>query len=364
MLEMPAQLGNPDLLNDNLDAELNSPALDAIRAASYRGTKRKFRADEIKETAMNRLCNTKGSRWPAILEVTQDVLMLVERATGTVQAANSKYDELLATIGCGNSALGFASMHVHIVAQLQKMPPHLEHPYVYDSVLMGADGQPAYLHGTIIAPADDSEVVWSLHNVSTVVKTQQQMHALGQNFFHLASLAHNLIDQNGQNDQNEIPDTERTGSQSALLQAGPNQSAAVALPTSEVPTSLMPQLQQTGADWQTWFKPKSEDSEAPKPKSRRPYRFCSKCWLKSGQWVLRSIKTPDGGTVNLNQHTNDACPQWPDMESLPTAQQTRAYGTAFKRAQRGEKLYEIAFSEFAKLVPDMSPEALKQYLTG
>jgi len=102
MLEMPAQLGNPDLLNDNLDAELNSPALDAIRAASYRGTKRKFRADEIKETAMNRLCNTKGSRWPAILEVTQDVLMLVERATGTVQAANSKYDELLATIGCGN----------------------------------------------------------------------------------------------------------------------------------------------------------------------------------------------------------------------------------------------------------------------
>merc|ERR1711990_1365782 len=65
---------------------------------------------------------------------------------------------------------------------------------------------------------------------------------------------------------------------------------------------------------------KEEDDSDPnrivwKSKTRRPYRFCSRCWIKRKAWVLRSLTLPYGQCTNLNDHTNDTCPDWSKDES-------------------------------------------------
>lgn len=61
---------------------------------------------------------------------------------------------------------------------------------------------------------------------------------------------------------------------------------------------------------------KSLSFEATKTKLRRPYRFCSRCWIQKSEWILRSITLPSGQSMNLNNHTNDTCPAWPEVPSV------------------------------------------------
>jgi len=78
--------------------------------------------------------------------------------------------------------------------------------------------------------------------------------------------------------------------------------------------------------------------------------------------MLRSAKLPNGSIVNFNGHTNDMCPAWPEGDPPPTVEQTRAYGTAFKRAQRGSQLHVFALNEMLAIVPEMSKADLMAYL--
>jgi len=96
-------------------------------------------------------------------------------------------------------------------------------------------------------------------------------------------------------------------------------------------------------------------------KSRRPYRFCSMCWLKKHEWVLRSVTLPDGRSRSLNGHSNDSCPLWA-KGTVITPDQSRSYATAFKAAQRKHKLYQIALSEFKLLCSHMSSDQVEKFL--
>lgn len=94
---------------------------------------------------------------------------------------------------------------------------------------------------------------------------------------------------------------------------------------------------------------------------RRPYRFCSKCWIKNKKWVLRSIKLPSGRSINLH---GDMCPEWPVGEEQPTAIQMRAYGAAFKQAQRSSQLHSVALEAFKQAAPEMTDHELQDHLCG
>ena len=109
-------------------------------------------------------------------------------------------------------------------------------------------------------------------------------------------------------------------------------------------------------------KAKMETDDGWKSKSRRPYRFCSRCWIKKKEWILRSLTLPYGQCTNLNEHTNDKCLAWPKGDPPPTAEENRAYAAAFKYAQRRGVLHDIALEEFKQMTPAMAEEELVKYL--
>ena len=51
-----------------------------------------------------------------------------------------------------------------------------------------------------------------------------------------------------------------------------------------------------------------------------PGRFCTKCWIKSKTWVLKSIKLPNGSISHLHP---EVCPSWENETEEPTKEQIR-----------------------------------------
>lgn len=101
------------------------------------------------------------------------------------------------------------------------------------------------------------------------------------------------------------------------------------------------------------------------PRLRRPYRFCTKCWMTGHSWVMRSVKLPEPASksIFLNQHTNDRCPHWPDHRT-PTAVEAKRYGAAFKQAQRNGTLDKLARECFRQFCPEITEEALTAHLNA
>jgi len=117
------------------------------------------------------------------------------------------------------------------------------------------------------------------------------------------------------------------------------------------PPSLHPSLPHT-----------SRVPSLPAPHSARLLRFCSKCWIRKKEWRLRSIKLPNGRSLNMNGHNNDQCPEWTEERKDATPQETRAYGAAFKQAQRSSHLHRVALEVFRSAWPNMSLPDLEYYL--
>jgi len=92
---------------------------------------------------------------------------------------------------------------------------------------------------------------------------------------------------------------------------------------------------------------------------RRPYRFCTKCWIVHKQWVLKSLKLPNGSVRHLHP---EVCPAWKDQIEEPTKAQVKLYGAAFKRAQRTSVLRDTALKEFRIALPNASASELHKYL--
>jgi len=303
---------------------------------------------------MSRLCSIWGVEMPAVLEVTQDALMLVNRQMGNVLAANSKYNDLLCVLGCGNSSLGQTVMRSHILEKLEKLPVQ-EAPFTYEAPIIAIDGTTVFYRGTISANPSSNEVVWGMSSVTELLSVQQQLQALQQSYVHMLTQGLQAVQQQ----QQQQLQLQQSGGATASDNGTPPGSQPAL--TAAVGGGIGPAMA-LGPDWSSWSKPAQKSSEPSKSKTRRPYRFCSKCWLKHSKWSLRSVKLPDGCIINLNQHTNDTCPDWPESDPAPTTAQIRAYGTAFKRAQRGAQLHEIALNEFRALVPNMPKTDLMAYL--
>jgi len=106
-------------------------------------------------------------------------------------------------------------------------------------------------------------------------------------------------------------------------------------------------------------------------KSRRPYRFCTRCWIKTSRWVMKHIVLPDGAVCHKGSHTSRTCPQWTQTVDPPTDEQNRAHAAAFKSAQRRGELHRLAVQIFkdhfhetqqSSDVSIISDEDLVQYL--
>jgi len=94
---------------------------------------------------------------------------------------------------------------------------------------------------------------------------------------------------------------------------------------------------------------------------RKPYRFCMFCWIMKKEWLVKSLTTPEGKRLQINNHEQLSCPLWP-LDLDPTAEQQRAYGAAFKRAVRQNTLHHIAMKTCQTHFPYMSEEELNTYL--
>jgi len=362
MFGAPASHPGMNPLSDGLNPLVGGPTRPEIQdagAGADRPSKRK-RAEE-RYGGIGRLCNLLSAEKPAVLEVTQDCIALVNQRSGNVEAANSKFYNILNVLGGDNPMLGQAVMQAHMLEKLQDLPIQ-DAPFVYEAPLIGVDGVPMFVRGSVVRSAD--EVVWSLSDVTRLVRIRQSLLTLRDNYAQLLMQSKPQSAAAGLNQQG------------APASAAPARSAA---PTRKLSQAVVPPGQpspevksavsskathQMLNDWTAWAQPPPLPAAPSKTKTRRPYRFCSKCWLKRGTWALRSVKLPDGCIVNLNRHTNDTCPDWPEEDLPPTAEQTRAYGTAFKRAQRGAHLHEIAIKEFSTLLPGVSEDVLNKHLTG
>jgi len=110
----------------------------------------------------------------------------------------------------------------------------------------------------------------------------------------------------------------------------------------------------------------SAESPMASPKARRglirrPYRFCTKCWIMHKKWVLKSIKLPTGSVVNLHP---EVCPDWDKPSEEPTKEQLRVYGAAFKRAQRSSLLHDVALNTYTSVMPGVPVSTLQEFLHG
>jgi len=93
--------------------------------------------------------------------------------------------------------------------------------------------------------------------------------------------------------------------------------------------------------------------------TRRPYRFCTRCWIKTKKWVLKSLKLPNGSIAHLHPFV---CPSWDNPDEEPTKEQIKLYGAAFKRAQRSSTLQNAALGAFKTALPDVTDSFLRNYL--
>jgi len=103
---------------------------------------------------------------------------------------------------------------------------------------------------------------------------------------------------------------------------------------------------------------RSKASKTSPVPTRRPYRFCVKCWITSKTWVLKSIKLPNGSIAHLHP---EVCSAW-EGDAEPTKDQFRIYGAAYKRAQRSSALHDVALKAFKAAMPDVEEEKLHDYL--
>ena len=55
-----------------------------------------------------------------------------------------------------------------------------------------------------------------------------------------------------------------------------------------------------------------------------PDRFCTKCWIKTKAWVLKSIKFQNGSISHLHP---EVCPSWENEAEEPTKEQIRLCAT-------------------------------------
>jgi len=131
---------------------------------------------------------------------------------------------------------------------------------------------------------------------------------------------------------------------------------------------VVPVAQEASTTESTPLVPVQEkDLPVKQTKSRKPYRFCARCWTTNKVWVVKSITKPTGVNVSLHDHTKNTCPQWP-FRHAPSIVQHRQYGAAFKKAGRGRQgtqhgiLHDMAFKEFKLRLPQMSDADLHNYL--
>jgi len=320
------------------------------------------------------------------------VLMLVDGETSTIIVGNGNLTRFERLLGAGDEKIGRQILNQHIAAQLMALGSSTTASY--SMPIMGVDG--AKHVNCNVSAWDRKKVVWSMQGVPQPMQDSQAMQAellrnhiqklswqggwigqqaLGYSKNEVRPPVCNIPGLNGSIPSWKLENTEQKWSAnmelSQTLESGEQKWTSPKCNVKHEPrsaqavTSISPNLEVIKRN-----QPPAAGSPAKsinakgktgRIKLRRPYRFCSMCWVQKSDWVLRSVTLPKGPSKSLNGHTNDTCPMWPKGNAI-TCEQNRAYATAFKCAQRKAKLHDIALKAFEEILPDMKKEDLLAYL--
>ena len=434
-----------------LGLSLGEPTMTAaMTSPSFAGAALVFQpastvAEENTDALSFQLCTQWGVNGPAVLEVTSDVLLLVDGTTFSILVGNANLEWFMKILGAGNLEVGRLIMKQHVVSQLSTMGTSTIG--TYEAVIVGVDRR-HFVRGNVSA-REPTRIVWCLQGAASgqhvsgaewphqrtmptfpsmldrskpepkdAAESEEALPSMNTVTKHPAKLdvrpVAQLEGKRGAPEEKQVlPSMDKFSSWHMPMpianESPPNSKGASPSPDlgnglsllaqsciqefqPQPPRATQPSSLTSSFQWKQVEKnSKSQDTaqseilcaelkhtaqtpqqslwelkhteHAPKgtfQKSRRPYRFCSMCWLQKTEWVLRSVTLPHGPSKSLNGHTNGACPLW-DKGAGMTPEQNRAYATAFKSAQRRHQLYQIAQAEYELLCPDMTREQIKSF---
>lgn len=246
-----------------------------------------------------------------------DVTMMVDKSTATIVSGNASLRLLETSLGLGDMKVGRRILSLHVARQLAGTRFQRGLERAYNCALHSLDGTPRHLHCTMRGEAQ--VIIWSIRDdtsPTSSLESNLQEDAYGFE----ATLARTLKAQESSHDYGSIE-----------LDLMHNTAVADA-------------------------------SSLKGSRSQKPYRFCAKCWLLTGDWVLRSITLPtNDSSVSLNGHKNGICPRWPSRQ-VPSAVQDRSYATAFKAAQKKHTLCCIAVDNFKMHLSGMPLEHILRHV--
>jgi hypothetical protein len=382
------------------------------------------------------LCMQWGSAMPAVLEVSHDLLMLVDGETQEIIVGNPNVSRLEVILGQGIREIGRKILQDHVVMQLRTLGPGMC-TASNDTTITGIDGSvrhmkctmSAYNQSKVVMAMQDNTVLFNKlranHNTMKVhtqimldlMKSQSGTKAfsevaavmgmggmggmvanLSQPEAHQHMRKPTAMHENPPQDfimtsaGDEVKDDPAAKihpspmpmvmAQNPPMLAAENEPQMIAFgPADFAPAhALCPRADFTMDDFENAAMLQElatenavleqhadpDDEQSGKSgrgtsKPRRPYRFCSRCWLLKHEWVIRSVTLPTGRSICLADHKHDTCPLWPKGTS-PTPEQNRAYAAAFKFSQRRFELHTIAMNAFKELMPDMSDADIEAFV--
>lgn len=112
------------------------------------------------DPAIDRLCAAPGLQTRAVLEVGGTGLLLLNRETMEVVAANREVGILAEALGCGDCAAGITCLHQHLMTQIApKVDAQPSQLHAQQSLLIGIDGKVHYTQLRFICNSHDSKEV-------------------------------------------------------------------------------------------------------------------------------------------------------------------------------------------------------------
>jgi len=288
------------------------------------------------------------------------------------------------TLGAGAQHVGRLLLKDHVEVKedgkKREGPLHTTVAYTYSDTIIAVNGTPVEVECTVATPAVTAEHpsrrVWYIYMKGR--KWSQPQSALTQ----LLAAAAGAVGGPAPSGSASIQDRGKTTGQSAadlphtsplvmppapdgLQHPDPSEKGAK-LPTASASAGAAARVQSPPGHVGGCFGTFTAATH-PTGKSRRPYRFCTRCWIKTSKWVMKHIVLPDGTVSHQGGHTSRGCPLWPENEPL-TAEQSRTHAAAFKSAQRKGQLHRLAKQAFIAYIRDhpqgnaMSETDLEHYL--
>jgi hypothetical protein len=276
-----------------------------------------------------------------VLEICHDAIMIVDVQTLEVQSNNSQCTKLLCALGAGDPANGYPILQGHFKAHLDYIRSenlYGQEYYTYDASVTLEDGEQRPICGAVLTSnnfrnwcvwairSDTDDIVLSPQACQKVKAKDEEeifdspnelyvtansggaqgapqdcdmpLDSAGANYAEIfGALLADMVAQAPQpsagynNMGADMPPQPQPQPQPQLQPVGYNM---------WVDMAPQPQPQPQPSDFNMWSMDQPGEVKTLKQRLRRPYRFCTKCWMVTRStggvhgalWVLRCIKVP------------------------------------------------------------------------